>query len=141
MTLVVAPIGVAAHAEETPFSLDQYRWKHRVLVVSAPNQDDEHFRAQLDALVSTDDEFANRDMLLVALVDDGASTTGGRQLASADVSAVRKVLRIQPDSFALRLIGKDGGVKLSTDAVTPVSEIYALIDRMPMRRREMSDRQ
>lgn len=141
MTLIVEPPGASARAQEAPFTLDQYRWTHRVLVVSAPGKDDKHLRAQLDELVSTEDEFADRDMLLVTLVDDGVSTAGRHELAKAEVASARQALRIRPGSFALRLIGKDGGVKLSSDTATPVHEIYALIDTMPMRRRELSDRQ
>jgi hypothetical protein len=53
---------------------------------------------------------------------------------------VRATLGIQSGSFALRLIGKDGGVKLSTASPTAMTEIYALIDTMPMRQREMGER-
>ena len=124
-----------------PFTLDQYRWQYRVLVVSAPGKDDENLQAQLHELASTEDEFADRDMVLVTLVDHGVSTAGRHALAKADVAVAREALRIRPGSFALRLIGKDGGVKMSRDTATPVHEIYALIDTMPMRRRERSDRQ
>jgi hypothetical protein len=108
MTLVVAPLGASACAEESPFALSQYRWQHRELVT---------------------------------LLDNGVSTAGRHELAKADVASAREALRIRPGSFALRLVGKDGGVKLSRDTATPVQEIYALIDTMPMRRRELSERQ
>ena len=140
MTLAVLPLGASALAEEAPFALSQYRWEHRVLVVSAPSEDDEHLQAQLDELASTAAAFADRDMVLVTLVDQGASTAGRRELTNADVATAREALRIRPGSFALRLIGKDGGVKLSKHTATPVREIYALIDTMPMRRQEMSER-
>jgi hypothetical protein len=131
---------VHAYAEEVPFSLTEYRWQRRVLVVSAASDDDGNLRTQLDELASTPDEFAGRDMLLVTLVDDAVSMAGGRELTDADVSALRDTLGIRAGSFALRLIGKDGTVKLSRDSATPMTEIYALIDTMPMRQRERSER-
>ena len=139
--LLITSLGASAHAEEVPFTLEQHRWQHRVLVVSAPSSDDENLRAQLDELASTPGEFEDRDMVLVTLVDNGVSTAGDRELTLADVSAAREALRIRSGAFALRLIGKDGGAKLSRDTATPLHEIYALIDTMPMRRREMSDRE
>ena len=43
----------------------------------------------------------------------------------------------QPGGFKLVLVGKDGGVKLEQDAVLAPEELFAVIDRMPMRRNEM----
>jgi hypothetical protein len=136
MTLIAPPLVALAQAEAAPFSLDQFRWEYRVLIVSAPGIDNENLRTQLDETAATPGEFADRDMLLVVLVDDGISTAGGRELTNAEISRARDALRIRPGRFGLRLIGKDGTVKLSRDSATPMSEIYALIDTMPMRRRE-----
>ena len=44
-----------------------------------------------------------------------------------------------PGGFKLVLVGKDGGVKLEKDAVLQPEELFAVIDRMPMRQREMSE--
>ena len=132
--------GVGAYSEATPFSLGQYRWEARVLVVSAPGSDDPQLKAQIDALDASQDDFADRDLVLVTLLDDGVSTAGSRELSIEVVAATRETLGIRAGSFALRLIGKDGSVKLSNDAATSMDDIYALIDTMPMRRREQSDR-
>lgn len=40
-------------------------------------------------------------------------------------------------SFALVLIGKDGGEKHRSDKVMSTEELFAIIDAMPMRRSEM----
>ncbi len=131
---------VGAVAVQPPFSLDQYRWRKRVLVVSAPQRDDRQLQDQLDAVSATRDAFEDRDMLLVVLLDDGASTAGDRILTSDQAAAAREALGIRPESFALRLIGKDGTVKLSSGDVAPMDGIYALIDGMPMRQKEIQDR-
>ena len=47
---------------------------------------------------------------------------------------------MKPDAFAVRLVGKDGGVKRSSDAIVDPAALYALIDSMPMRQREMRAR-
>lgn len=127
-------------ADGSPFSLDRYQWQKRLLVVSAPGQDDQQLREQLDAVSAARGPFEERDMVLVILVNDGASTADGQALTSDEVAAARSELEISPDSFALRLIGKDGGIKLASGDTVPMEEIYALIDTMPMRRREMEER-
>jgi hypothetical protein len=39
--------------------------------------------------------------------------------------------------FIVLLIGKDGSVKHRTNKLLPVDELFAIIDVMPMRKREM----
>ena len=129
---------VQGYGREAPFALEQYEWEKRVLVVSAPGSDDRDLREQQRAIALTAAEFEDRDMLLATLLDNGGSTVGDRQLSTEEVARTRAQLGIEPGAFALRLIGKDGTVKLSGGAATPMAKIYALIDTMPMRRREQS---
>ena len=44
---------------------------------------------------------------------------------------------IGDDAFSVVLIGKDGGEKLRVNEVPDLQAIYAVIDGMPMRSREM----
>jgi hypothetical protein len=132
---------VHAYAAAAPFTLTQYQWEKRVLVVSAPSEDDASLSEQQDELALTRAEFADRHMVLVVLLDNAVSTAGDRELTTAEVARIRAALAIRPGFFGLRLIGKDGSVKLSSETVTPVTEIYTLIDAMPMRQREKSGRQ
>ncbi|MFC5283991.1 DUF4174 domain-containing protein [Pedobacter alpinus] len=46
-------------------------------------------------------------------------------------------LKINPNLFTLVLVGKDGGVKFSSNTVITSSKLYGLIDQMPMRKQEM----
>ncbi len=131
---------VHAYSMQAPFALEQYRWEHRVLLVSAPVPDDTDLLEVQNQLASTREEFADRDMVLVTLLDNGTSTAGGRELTVAEAAAARAALGIPAGSFALRLIGKDGSVKIARDSAVPMPEIFALIDTMPMRQREISDR-
>ncbi|MDH3511805.1 MAG: CIA30 family protein [Gammaproteobacteria bacterium] len=131
---------VKAYAAEAPFTLSQYEWKKRVLVLSAPTEDDKNLRQQQNELALTAAEFADRDMALVTLLADAVSTAEDRELTKEEATTARAALGIEPESFALRLIGKDGSIKLSGATATPVTEIYALIDTMPMRQRETRGR-
>jgi hypothetical protein len=128
---------VHAYAASEPFTLEQYQWNKRVLVISAPAEDDENLRLQQKAVDSTRAEFDDRDMVLVTLLDDGTSTAGERELAADEAATVRRALGLSSGSFALRLIGKDGDIKLESETGAAMEEVYALIDSMPMRRREL----
>ena len=132
---------VGTYAAAADFSLQQYKWKHRILVLSAPGEDDENFRAQLSEIARTPKEFQDRDMILVTLLDDGISIAGDTRLTPGDVRATRTALGLSGTSFSVTLIGKDGAAKLSEAAPAPMTEIFALIDSMPMRRSEIAARQ
>ena len=131
---------VQAYTGAIPFSLDAWRWKKRVLVVSAPAAGDADLTRQLDAIDLTRAQFEDRDMLLVTLLDGTASVAGEHVLTDDDVRLLRKTLRIADGEFAVRLVGKDGTVKLADDKAVPIVELYALIDGMPMRRSEIRTR-
>jgi NADH dehydrogenase [ubiquinone] 1 alpha subcomplex assembly factor 1 len=121
-------------------SLDDLRWDRRVLALSARSADDPALKQQLAAIEEAGAGFGERDLLLVTLTDDGSARAGDEPLASETVHALRERLGIGTDSFELRLVGKDGEVKLGDSEVVSMSELFGLIDGMPMRQREMQDR-
>ena len=135
---------IRAVADEGTFALDRYQWRKRALVVSGPGRDEQQMQDQLEAVSTTREAFEERDMVLVVLRNDlrndAASTAGDRVLTGEEVAAVRRDLDIPPDAYALRLVGKDGTVKLSSGEVVPMTDVYELIDSMPMRQREMEER-
>jgi NADH dehydrogenase [ubiquinone] 1 alpha subcomplex assembly factor 1 len=131
---------VRAYSTDTSFALMQYQWKSRVLVLSAPTEDDKNLREQQSEVALAPEELADRDIAIVTLLDNAISTAEDRQLTSEEAATSRTALGIRPGTFALRLIGKDGSVKLSGETATAMTEIYALIDTMPMRQREKPDR-
>lgn len=137
----LALASVRAYAPDVAFSFEPYRREKRVLVVSAPDEADERLDKQLGAIEDTREAFDERDMLLVTLVDGGKSAAGEKRLSQEDAIAARAALAIRSDRFAVRLIGKDGSVKLASETPVSMEEVYTLIDGMPMRQREIDDRQ
>lgn len=128
---------VQTYLADTSFELSQYQWKKRILVLSAPTETDENLTKQIKEVALAPEEFADRDMMLVVLQDDATSVAGDRMLTAEETKDVRAALRMSSDAFALRLIGKDGSVKLTAKEATSMTDIFALIDTMPMRRSSM----
>ena len=127
-------------AEQVPaFSLGQYRWKRRILVLSAPAADDTQLKTQLLKVRATQADFSERDLTLVVVLEQGDSKAGSRTLSKDEARAVRAAVRAPKGAFSLRLIGKDGGVKHEAGEPMAMRDLYAQIDRMPMRRAEMRD--
>jgi monofunctional biosynthetic peptidoglycan transglycosylase len=123
-----------------PFDLDSLHWQRRPLVLFAPRLDDERLVAQLEELHATEHDFIDRDMARIVVVEQGDSHADGRPLSAATVAALRERFGVESGTFALHLVGKDGGVKRSASAPVPMAELYAQIDAMPMRRAERERR-
>ncbi|WP_419555482.1 DUF4174 domain-containing protein [Pseudaestuariivita rosea] len=107
-------------------NLDDFKWIARPVVVFADSPNDPRLQEQVDLLAARADELAVRDV--VVLVDSNPAAN----------SAIRQKLR--PRGFMLVLIGKDGGVKLRKPSPWDVREISRTIDKMPLRRQEIRDR-
>jgi len=90
-----------------------HQWRHRVLIIDTPTQQSSEYLRQSAALE--------------------AATAGLRE---RDIQIVTQTAKV----FRVRLVGKDGGVKLDRGAPVDVPTLFALIDAMPMRRAEMSGR-
>ena len=109
--------------------LASYRWKARVLVVSAPAPDDRALLAQRQALASVDAAARERDLVLIEASGDDARA-----------QALRRRVGLPRDAFGAVLVGKDGGTKLSSTEPIPPQRLFSTIDAMPMRRDEMRRR-
>ena len=117
--LSLASVAMAAQAADL---LAGHRWQDRVvLLLAAP--DDPALAEQQRRLDDAAAAMAERDV--VVLVPDRDDATGLRQRFGLD------------DGFAVLLLGKDGGVKLQARQPVAATELIALIDAMPMRRREL----
>ena len=107
-------------------NLSDFLWQSRPIVVFADSENDPRFEQQLALLQEQAAALAERDV--VVLTDTDPSVT----------SDLRKKLR--PRGFMMVLIGKDGGIKLRKASPWDVREVSRVIDKMPMRQREVRER-
>ena len=77
-------------------------------------------------------------MVLGLIVTDGTSTLDGEVVDTSQAQQLLSEFGIGAKSFSVVLIGKDGGEKLRVNDVPDLAAIYAVIDGMPMRGREMN---
>jgi hypothetical protein len=113
---------VAPLAPETT-DLAAYRWSHRPVLIFAAGAGDPDYLAQTGRLDAAQAGLAERDIVVLS---DTRPEAGG---------ALRRLFGIE--GFEVLLVGKDGGVKLRRDTPLSAETLFATIDRMPMRRREM----
>jgi len=111
LLLLVCTFFLVVSAKSQDNYLHQYKWKNRVLLVFAENQQDEDYQAQLALFDSEQEGFEERRKKF-------AGNKG----------------------FSLVLIGKDGSVKLKHSHLTTAIEVYSRIDNMPMRKKEIEEK-
>lgn len=118
-------LGLAASLGETAFatSLDDLRWKARPLVLFAPATDDPRLTDQIGQLKAAAAGLKDRDMVVVTVL--------------APQDPLRTRLKAPRDGFLMVLVGKDGHIAQRWTTPQNPANIFALIDRMPMRRDEM----
>ncbi|WP_238372370.1 DUF4174 domain-containing protein [Heliomarina baculiformis] len=105
--------------------LKDMQWKHRPVLLFAPSEDSADYTKQMALFRQAEAALAERDMVVLSDVEPQTP------------SPIRQAF--SPGGFKLVLVGKDGGVKLEKDMVLSPEELFAVIDRMPMRQREMSE--
>ena len=117
--------------------LEDFRWKNRLLIYFYLSEDQKEVVES--RLEKYSDAVRERD-LLVGYVQLGkppllASST----LEETSIETLVSGSGITKYKSAVVLIGKDGTIKFNGSIDTALSELFTLIDSMPMRKREMKN--
>ena len=110
------------------FGIEKEAWRieknpRRLLVFAPPVS--ERLSEQRRLLRGHEPGFEERDLLTTIFPEDDASTEA------------RARYGVEPGSFAVVLVGRDGTQKFRSGAPVTAPELFEKIDAMPLRRREM----
>lgn len=136
--VVLATSAALGSADAAAAELSDYRWERRPLLLFAPTDNDPRLIETLSRIDATRCDFVDRDMVIGQVVTEGESTLDGQVINADESRRLARQYAIEENSFSVLLIGKDGGEKLRVNEVPDLQAIYAVIDGMPMRSREMS---
>lgn len=131
--LVLSTHSFASDADEI---MQDLVWQHRVLIVFTPDPDGVALNKQNAILASVPDGLSDRDMVIIRVTANGDVTIKNRMHASS-ASSFYKRYNVRAGQFRVVLVGKDGTVKLDQSEPVTTSDLFALIDSMPMRQYEM----
>lgn len=124
-----------------PMDLNLYRWKNRLLMVFSPSQDDSNYQSLTEEIQEQRKGLRDRELLVFEIFEKGPSRLDNSPLPKDSVDFLRKKFSAGQGSFLVILIGKDGGEKMRRqNQKVSLTEIFAVIDGMPMRQREMKER-
>ena len=141
LPVLILATNFAVAQSTTKFNLDDLKWKHRVLVVIASDSTEKSTAPLLNQVERYQADFLDRNMVLIALLEQNISHIDGVPLDQPSGLDLRDKLSIENFDFRIVLIGKDGGIKLDRNVSTDLNDIFAHIDTMPMRRSEMRRKQ
>uniref|UniRef100_A0A3Q2WV93 Coiled-coil domain-containing protein 80 n=1 Tax=Haplochromis burtoni TaxID=8153 RepID=A0A3Q2WV93_HAPBU len=153
--------GVVCKKEDKPRSLEnflsRFRWRRRLFIISAPNDEEWAYQQQLYALNSQACNLGLRHIAILKLVGtespdmggvlelypiNGSATVEREGLSATLVKDMRNYFQISPEYFSMLLVGKDGNVKSwYPSPMWSMAIIYDLVDSMQLRRQEMAIQQ
>lgn len=115
--------------------LKQHKWKQRVIIVFTQNDYSEQWKTAKAQL-------KDRQLIYYQINAEGTIISNNDKDLTAEMAKDLRTKYSKETSSTkttqVILIGKDGGVKSRTDEFD-LKSIYALIDKMPMRQREMKE--
>ncbi len=115
-----------------------YHWKNRVLLIFSSNLDDKYGQ-QIDVFEEYQAGLKERDLVVFYIGDKEVKAPDNKTYAAKEVQQLRKQYQVADDAFSVILIGKDGTQKIMQGEVLDAGKLFAVIDAMPMRRREMRE--
>ena len=128
--------GVGEGDEDEPDLLAGLAWEARPVVLFADSPNDEALQRQRAWLAEAWAGVEERDVVVFEVVGEGV-TRGEEAWGRGVAQRLRERLGVEAGGFRFVLIGKDTGVKLRSDEPVTMERLFATIDAMPMRRREM----
>ena len=118
--------------------LQHHTWKDRVVLLLAPDAQEGSFKEQYGLWTAQPGEVTARNLVLYQVFKKEGTGPDGKALQPEQLrQLIDKYGPVPAKGSKLVLIGKDGTVKMEQQAVLHMADLFARIDRMPMRRAEM----
>lgn len=127
--LVLLMPAMAQAQEKKVMNLETYKWENRLLLLFAPDKMHADFVRQIEINGKNKQGVKERQLKVLELVP-GGNAAGMRQ-------DLLQQFNVQPGSYTLLLLGKDGLEKYRSQQPVQLETIFGIIDQMPMRRQEM----
>ena len=118
-------------------NLESYRWNNRIVLVFGTAATDVAVMQQRAWLDQQARGIDARHVVVGYIFEHGPSVVGEEAMSPEDAATLREQFDIRSGTFNFVLVGKDGGVKRSANEPVAADDLFALIDAMPIRQREM----
>lgn len=127
-------------AAPVELALSELRWEKRVVLIFAADASDEKYQQQLEILEKEQSGIEDRRLVRVMLPHGQPGLYEDQPLSEKSAQKIRQRFGPEHESFSFVLLGLDGGEKLRSETPVSAERLFARIDRMPMRMRELENR-
>ena len=127
--------------EPDALELANFQGENRLLLVFAPDTTSADYRQQRTWLDDDPADVDDRDLLVYYFFENDPGYVGEKLIPTEAGQTALEKFQIEPEQFAIILIGKDGSVKFQADQPAAPDDIFDLIDQMPMRQQEMQQKE
>ena len=114
--------------------LQDYKWKNRIILIISSSEKSEIFNKQINALEEDHTALEERKLILFKILPSKFKINLEEWKQDSNLY---DAYNPDKEDFKIILIGLDGGIKLNKDSFKSRSELFALIDGMPMRQAEL----
>lgn len=128
-------MSVSMHGQD----LKQHQWKNRLMVIVASEENNAYLKEQLAILSKDSKGCADRNLLIYQILPERYNYHTAPIYKSKSWykgNNFYNKYHKQSDSFAVYLIGLDGGIKMTSSKPWSLKTIFDTIDSMPMRMSE-----
>jgi hypothetical protein len=119
------------------FDLKNYVWRKRILLIFAPNAENELYKRQILATKTGIKDFQERDLIVISIFNQSGFDEKNQSIYIDKVAILRRRYKVLENEFRAILIGKDGGDKASNIQPFKNQQLFNMIDAMPMRQDEV----
>ncbi|MFT6321703.1 MAG: hypothetical protein ACJAT4_002633 [Granulosicoccus sp.] len=118
-------------------SLSQHEWENRVILLFAPDFQNQTLIQQLGFFQKNKKGLADRKLIVYQITREEVKKDGKLLKENSELSSSFNQFKVNKNEFTFILIGLDGGEKMRSSEVISREKLLSKIDRMPMRQAEI----
>ena len=118
-------------------SLSQHEWENRVILLFAPDFQNQTLKQQLGFFQKNKKGLADRKLIVYQITREEVKKDGKLLKENSELSSSFNQFKVNKNEFTFILIGLDGGEKMRSSEVISREKLLSKIDRMPMRQAEI----
>ena len=121
-------------------NLSDHQWENRLLLLLTKDTNSQEYKKQVAELREEAAGLKDRKLIIYTLTPQQYHTGLDLEKKWKKSAGLFQKYHQNEAPFEVILIGLDGGIKLRQSDVLSCQQLFALIDRMPMRRQELRRR-
>ena len=121
-------------------NLSTHQWKNRLILILVNDATSPELQAQLIEFRTHSAGMKERKLVVYQIRPNQFQRGLGNDNEWITSNKLYQKYKSDDSPFEVILIGLDGGIKLTQNEVLTYEKLFAIIDAMPMRRREIRDK-